>query len=55
MGEVKLTDLGLASPNGKSQLLSKEDQRAVELATRAQRGDYDEGKLLFPGRADFWQ
>ena len=48
---MKLPDFGLASnkkesENGKD-LLSKEDQRAVELATRAQRGDYDDGKSAF--------
>ena len=57
MGEVKITDLGLASPrsefvieNGNGDAkgregLSKEDQRAAELAERAQRGDYDDGML----------
>jgi hypothetical protein len=47
MGEVKLTDFGIASPKEKGELLSKEDQRAVELATRAQRGDYDDGKRSY--------
>lgn len=45
MGEVKLTDLGIASPKAKGEILSKEDQKALELATRAQRGDYDDGWL----------
>jgi hypothetical protein len=37
-GEVKLTEYGAAIP------LSKEDERSAELARRAQRGDYDDGK-----------
>lgn len=44
MGEVKLTDLGIASPKEKGEILSKDDQKALELATRAQRGDYDDGR-----------
>lgn len=41
--EVKLSNFGVASPaNG----ISKEDQRSFALATRAQRGDYDDGKIL---------
>jgi hypothetical protein len=48
MGEVKLTDYGAAnSPkNGDGEggeVLSKEDQRSLELAARAQRGEYDDG------------
>jgi hypothetical protein len=35
---VKLTEAGSAS------ILSKEDERSVMLARRAQLGDYDEGK-----------
>src|SRR4051794_18813788 len=34
MGEVKLTDLGVANPKERGEILSKEDQRAVELAAR---------------------
>ena len=42
MGGVKLTDYGAASPqNG---VFSKDDERSAELARRAQRGDYDDGK-----------
>lgn len=44
MSEVKLTELGVASPKDAREVLSKEDQRALELATRAQRGDYDDGR-----------
>lgn len=37
---VKLTDFGAASPTPFS---SREDERTVALARRAQQGDYDEG------------
>lgn len=41
---MKLTDFGTASPRtGARTWLSKEDEHSVVLATRAQRGDYDEG------------
>jgi tRNA threonylcarbamoyladenosine dehydratase len=40
IGEVKLTDFGAAQP---SSGLSKEDERSVALAARAQKGDYDDG------------
>ncbi len=41
IGEVKLTDFGVAKPAG----LSKEDERSAALAARAQKGDYDDGML----------
>jgi hypothetical protein len=41
MDEVKLTDWGAASPQP---TMSKEDERSVMLAERAQKGDYDDGK-----------
>jgi hypothetical protein len=40
MEEVKITDFG-----GASSILSKEDERSARLAERAQKGDYDDGKL----------
>lgn len=40
--KVKLTEYGAALTD--SGILSKEDQKALELAERAQRGDYDDGK-----------
>lgn len=40
---VKLTDFGAAITD--SGVLSKEDLRAIELAERAQRGDFDNGKI----------
>lgn len=40
MGEVKLTDFGAASPHLG---MSKEDERSLALAKRAQKGDYDDG------------
>ena len=40
--QVKLTEFGAALTD--SGVLSKEDQRAIVLAERAQRGDYDDGK-----------
>lgn len=43
-GEVKLTDFGAAPPKYG---MSKEDERSVELAERAQKGDYDDGRLEF--------
>ncbi len=42
MEEVKLTDFGVATP---SSGLSKEDERSATLAARAQKGDYDDGRL----------
>ena len=39
---MKLTDFGVATP---SSGLSKEDERSAALAARAQKGDYDDGKL----------
>jgi hypothetical protein len=39
---VKLTDFGAASPQ---MGMSKEDERSVALAARAQKGDYDDGRL----------
>jgi hypothetical protein len=55
--KFELNEYGLASPGGATtprygfggdgaggQKLSKEDQRSAELAERAMRGDYDEGK-----------
>lgn len=42
-GQMKLTEYGAAVTD--SGILSKEDQKAVELAERAQRGDYDDGEL----------
>jgi hypothetical protein len=42
IGEVKLTDFGAAKP---SSGLSKEDERSAALAARAQRGDYDDGRI----------
>lgn len=41
---MKLTEFGAAVNDSGIGLLSKEDQKAVELAERAQRGDYDDGK-----------
>jgi hypothetical protein len=44
-GEVKLTDFGGAVNGwGDGAKLSKEDLRAVELAERAQTGEYDDGE-----------
>lgn len=40
--EVKLTDWGAASPRP---TMSKEDERSLMLAERAQKGDYDDGTL----------
>lgn len=40
--EVKLTDFGVATP---SSGLSKEDERSAALAARAQKGDYDDGRV----------
>jgi hypothetical protein len=40
---VKLTDFGAAKP---SSGLSKEDERSAALAARAQRGDYDDGRII---------
>jgi hypothetical protein len=45
-GEVKLTEFGAAISDSARGRLSKEDQKAVELAERAQRGDYDDGKIV---------
>lgn len=43
---MKLTEFGAAATDtGRFGVLSKEDQKAVELADRAQRGDYDDGKM----------
>ena len=42
MEELKLTDWGAASPQP---TMSKEDERSVMLAERAQKGDYDDGKI----------
>jgi len=45
IGEVKLTNFGAAKPTG----LSKEDERSAALAARAQKGDYDDGRIcIFP-------
>jgi hypothetical protein len=45
-GKVKLTEFGAAlSDSGVGGVLSKEDHKAIELAERAQRGDYDDGKI----------
>jgi hypothetical protein len=41
--EVKLTEFGAAVTD--SGVLSKEDLKAIELAERAQRGDFDDGKV----------
>jgi hypothetical protein len=43
--KVKLTEFGAAVNDSGIGLLSKEDHKAVELAERAQRGDYDDGKI----------
>jgi hypothetical protein len=40
---VKLTDFGAAITD--SGVLSKEDLKAIELAERAQKGDFDDGKI----------
>lgn len=49
-GEVKISDLGFASPREherrEGKVLSKEDQRSAELAERAQSGDYDDGLCM---------
>lgn len=45
---MKLTDFGAAPPHLG---LSKEDERSVQLAERAQRGDYDDGRLHAASRA----
>lgn len=37
---MKLTDFGAAPPRAG---MSKEDERSLEFAERAQRGDYDDG------------
>jgi hypothetical protein len=39
---LKLTEFGAASPIPG---MSKEDERTTALAARAQKGDYDEGRL----------
>lgn len=44
-GEVKLTDFGAAATDSREVKLSKEDERAVQLAARAQRGEYDDGMI----------
>ena len=41
IGEVTLTNFGAAKPTG----LSKEDERSAALAARAQKGDYDDGRI----------
>jgi hypothetical protein len=43
--EVKLTDFGAASP---AVGLSRDDERSAALATRAQKGDYDDGMDTSP-------
>ena len=43
MDEVKLTDFGAATPKTG---MSKEDERSAALAARAQKGDYDDGRVL---------
>jgi tRNA threonylcarbamoyladenosine dehydratase len=43
MVEVKLTEFGAASP---MEGLSREDERSLALAARAQKGDYDDGRLF---------
>lgn len=40
---MKLTEYGAPAPI--TPQLSKEDERSAALARRAQRGDYDDGKL----------
>lgn len=40
--EVKLTEFGVATL---SSGLSKEDERSAALAARAQKGDYDDGRV----------
>ena len=40
--EAKLTDFGVATP---SSGLSKEDEGSAALAARAQKGDYDDGRV----------
>lgn len=45
ISEVKLTDFGAASP---AVGLSRDDERSAALATRAQKGDYDDGMDATP-------
>ena len=45
MVKVKLTDFGAAPPRAG---MSKEDERSLEFAERAQRGDYDDGLSAHP-------
>lgn len=43
---MKLTEFGAAlTDSGLGGVLTKEDHKAIELAERAQRGDYDDGKI----------
>ena len=43
---MKLTEFGgPLTDSVRAVGLSKEDQKAIELAERAQRGDYDDGKI----------
>ena len=43
---MKLTYYGAPEPAA-TQQLSKEDEHGAVLARRAQRGDYDDGELLY--------